>query len=165
VTFPPETGPCSHTGGCSTTPGTWPMALQRRARLLRSRTEAGEGAVSARVGSAPCLRSRRGLGPTELGDLGAPFIPDIAPSPPRPTRACSAPLSPLALTQLHVQQSPYAAGEHNKATLGCRLQSTPSLADPSPGPSSPHISIQHGARVEGGEGVAVRGLLWRVQLE
>lgn len=162
ATCTPEAGFCSRTGGCSTTPGTWPVARgdvpgSSAAGPVPGGMEVGEGAASAGAGSTPCPALSQGLDPTELRDLGAPFIPNTTLSPPSPTRACSDPVSPLAVTQLYAPQSLYTAGEHDRET--------PDLADPCPGPSSPHISIQHGARVEGGEGVAVRGLLWRVQLE
>lgn len=166
VTCTPETGLCSHTGGCSATPGTWPAALQRRAWLLYSwawcqagrRLEKGLFQQELRV--LPVWGYPRGLAPQSSGTWGLSSS-QISPFFPSPTRACSDPLSPRVLTQVHAPQSLHATGE----LLGCRLQSIPNLAVPSPGPSSPHISIQHGARVEGGEGVAVRGLLWRVQLE
>lgn len=179
MTCTPETGLCSCISGCSTAPGTWPPVLQGCAWLLCSWGWCQTGRILEKglfwqelecslswviPGAWPGKR----LGPAQLGDLGAPFHPNTTLSLPSPTHACSDHLSLLVLTQLHVLQSLYAAGKHDRVDMVCRPwggQSTPNLADPSLGPSSPHISIQHGARVEWGEGVAVRGLLWRVQLE
>lgn len=135
---------------------------------MPGKTDTEEGAVLAGAGRAPfhfrgLVRQR--VWADRAQDLEVSFIPNITHSQPTITCACSNSVFALVLTELHALQSLFAAEKHNTETLGCKLQSVLDIADPSLGPSSPHISIQHGAWVEGGEGVAVRGLLWRVQLE
>ena len=147
------------TGLCFPIPGAHPAAPRSHALLLPGLVP-GTGNV-AKAGTVPCPRSSQetglaiGLVP-QCWRTGAPSIPNVSLS--LPINMSSDLISCLVLTELHVLQSHYSSGDP-------RDRRTLSLTDPSPAPSSPHISIQHGARVEWGEGVAVRGLLWRVQLE
>lgn len=149
----PRTGLCF--------PATGAHSAAPRSHVLFPSGLMPRGENVAQAGTVHCLGSSQetglpmGLVP-QCWRTEAPLIPDVTVSP--PINTSSDPTSCLVLTELHVLQSHYSSGDP-------RDQRTPSLTDPSPAPSSPHISIQHGARVEWGEGVAVRGLLWRVQLE